>query len=111
MSEREWTWADSMHDLITAMQAAWIEWKHGNGAEAAMQWIENTLDGPGQIPDDPDEPYVTEAQAYYDLNCAHPSGPCEVCGRPTHISSGGKAFCSDEHRLEYATPESAGSEQ
>lgn len=109
MSHREWTFGDTTHDLITTMQAAWIEWRYGDGAEAAMQWIENTLDGPGQIPDDPDEPYVTEAQAYFDLNRAHPSPPCAVCGRPTNISQGGKSFCSESHRFEYLASDPRGS--
>lgn len=98
---REWTIGDTVHDLVVTMQAAWIEWKHGDGAEAAMAWVENCLDGPDQIPGDPDEPYATEAQAYYDLNRAHPLAACEVCERPSHIASDGKAFCSDEHYREH----------
>ena len=37
---------DMHHDLLVVMQAALIEWKHGEGAEAALRWIVNTLDGP-----------------------------------------------------------------
>lgn len=55
------------HNLTLAMQAAWIEWEHGAGADAAMQWIQNTLIGPGLIPDE-DEPHSTQAQAYFDAN-------------------------------------------
>ena len=62
--------AATNHNLIVAMQAAYIEWRHGGGAEAAMNWIGNTLDGPGLIPDG-DEPYSTEAQAYWDANNAY----------------------------------------
>lgn len=51
-----------------AMKAAWIEWKHGRGAEVAMQWIENTLGGPGLIPD-PDD--GTDAQAFFDREIAY----------------------------------------
>lgn len=47
---------------IIAMQSAVIEWEKGKGAAAGMQWIWNTLFGPGQIPDE-DE---TDAQAYFD---------------------------------------------
>jgi len=47
---------------LAAMQAAWIEWRRGRGADAAMQWIENTLIGPGLIPGD-DE---SDAQAFFD---------------------------------------------
>ena len=32
--------------------------------QAAMEWIVNTLDGPGLIPD-PFEPYGTNAQEYF----------------------------------------------
>lgn len=52
----------AMHRNILAMQAAYIEWRHGGGAEAAMQWIGNTLDGPGLIPEDTEK----DAQAYFD---------------------------------------------
>ncbi len=107
MSEREWTIGDSMNDLIVTMQAAWIEWKYGRGADAAMLWIENSLDGPGSIPD-PDEPYATEAQAWYDLNRAHPWPPCVVCGRPTHIMSGGVAWCSPEHERQHKASDPRG---
>lgn len=48
---------------VIAMQAAWIEWKHGRGADEGMEWIENTLDGPGLIPD---EDAGTDAQAFFD---------------------------------------------
>jgi hypothetical protein len=57
----------SIERLTLAMQAAWIEWQHGRGAEHAMQWIENTLDGPGLIP----EPEPGQgAQAYFDAQWA-----------------------------------------
>ncbi|MFZ6655879.1 hypothetical protein [Undibacterium sp. TJN19] len=52
---------------IVTMQATWIEWKNGKGAEAALEWIENTLDGPGLIPSVNDEHY-TDAQKYFDAN-------------------------------------------
>lgn len=47
---------------IIAMQSAVIEWEKGKGAAAGMQWIWNTLFGPGQIPDEEE----TDAQAYFD---------------------------------------------
>src|SRR5690606_29161065 len=47
---------------LAAMQAAWIEWRRGRGADAAMQWIENTLIGPGLIPGDNE----SDAQAFFD---------------------------------------------
>src|SRR5690242_19712948 len=40
---------ESYNDHLVVMQAAWIEWRRGRGAEEAMIWIENTLDGPGLI--------------------------------------------------------------
>lgn len=87
--------SDHVNDLICAMQAAWIEWKHGKGAEAGMQWIENTLDGPDLIPDE-NEPYGKEAQAWIDKNRSDPMPEC-ACGRPSHIEWMGQGFCSDEH--------------
>jgi hypothetical protein len=60
-----------MHNNTVAMQAAWIEWVHGDGAESAMQWIENTLDGPDLIPDE-DEPHSRDSQAYFDANKTEP---------------------------------------
>ena len=56
-----------IHDNMTVMQAAWIEWKHGGGAEIAMEWIENSLDGPGLIPDDA----IVDAQEFFDANVSH----------------------------------------
>lgn len=90
--------SDAMHDNIVAMQAAWIEWRHGRGPEAAMQWIENTLYGPGFIPKH-DAPYGTEAQAFFDANQANPLPTC-ACGRPSNIGWMGKGFCSEEHYRE-----------
>ncbi len=55
-------------ERIIAMQAAYIEWKRGEGAEAAMSWIENTLDGPDLIPDLATE--ARSAQQYFDEEVA-----------------------------------------
>lgn len=92
---------DLFHDHVTVMQAAWIEWHHGKGAEAAMHWIHNTLWGPGLIPDE-DAAYGREAQAWFDANRAKPFPACE-CGRPSHILAHGKGFCSQEHANAEAT--------
>jgi len=86
---------DMHHDLIVTMQAALIEWKHGKGAESALQWIVNTLAGPGLLPS-PDEPYGKEAQAYMSANRSDPMPTC-FCGRPSHIGWMGQGFCCDEH--------------
>ncbi len=83
-------------DNIVVMQAAWIEWRHGKGAEAAMQWIENTLCGPGLLPGGE---YSTEAQAYFDANKSDPFPRC-FCGRPSHIAWMDQGFCSDAHHDE-----------
>lgn len=83
------------HDLIVVMQAAFIEWRYGKGADAAMGWISNTLDGPGLIPSD-DEPWGREAQAYYDANRAEPFPQC-FCGKPSNQLWMGKGFCSEAH--------------
>lgn len=61
-----------IHDMTVANQAAWIEWQHGGGAEAAMEWIENGLAGPGMIPGESeddiaeDDPILKDAQGYFD---------------------------------------------
>ncbi len=87
------------HDQVVAQQAAWIEWKHGNGAEDAMQWIENGLCGPGHIPDE-DEPYGKEAQAWFDANKSDPIPVC-ACGRPSNTFWMGHGFCSEAHYDEF----------
>ncbi len=91
--------ANMHHDLIVVMQAAWIEWKHGKGAEDALGWIENTLDGPGLIPDET-EPWAKEAQAYFDKNRAEPFPAC-FCGRPSNQLWMGKGFCGEPHYKEH----------
>lgn len=47
---------------LLGMRASVVEWRHGKGADAAMQWIWNGLAGPGELP--PEE--ETQAQAYFD---------------------------------------------
>src|SRR5207244_2745031 len=83
------------HNMVVGQQSAWIEWRHGKGAEAAMAWIHNGLVGPGHIPND-DAPYGKEAQAWYDANNANPIPKC-VCGRPSNIGWLGQGFCSEAH--------------
>ena len=53
-----------IHNMVTANQAAWIEWRHGKGAESAMHWIENGLAGPGFVP----ECDSKDAQEFYNKN-------------------------------------------
>lgn len=90
-----------IQNLVVGNQAAWIEWQHGKGAEAAMGWISNGLEGPGHIPDE-DEPYSKEPQAWYDANCADPMPKC-FCGRPSNIGWMGRGFCCDAHYKEGKT--------
>ena len=57
---------DMHHDLLVVMQPTLIEWKHGKGAEAALQWIVNTLTGPGHLPDLDEARARGGAQAWFD---------------------------------------------
>lgn len=88
------TIAKIMNDLLVGNQAAWIEWQHGKGAEAAMEWVENSLAGCG-TPDE-DAPWSKEAQAWYSANKADPFPTC-FCGRPSNHLWMGQGFCSDVH--------------
>ncbi|MEX5322698.1 ead/Ea22-like family protein [Pseudomonas shirazica] len=47
---------------LLGMRASVVEWQQGKGADAAMEWIWNGLNGPGELP--PAE--ETHAQAYFD---------------------------------------------
>lgn len=87
-----------IHDLTVGQQAAWIEWRHGDGAEAGMRWVHNGLAGPGHIPDE-DAPYGKEAQAYFNANCSDPIPQC-ACGRPSGQLWMGHGACCNEHMQE-----------
>ncbi len=87
-----------IHNQVVANQAAWIEWQHGKGAEAAMVWVQNGLLGPGHIPDE-SEPWANDPQAYYDANNADPFPACH-CGRPSNQLWMGRGACCDEHMLD-----------
>jgi hypothetical protein len=101
-----------VHWMTVGQQAAWIEWKHGEGADAGMRWIHNGLLGPGLIPDE-DEPYGKEAQAYFDANRDYPFPTC-YCGRPSNIIWMGEGFCCQEHyntrRAQFEAQQQAGQE-
>ena len=58
------TLSQCIHNMVVAEQSAWIEWKHGKGAEVAMEWIENGLMGPGHLP----EHDGLTAQEYFNAN-------------------------------------------
>lgn len=47
---------------ILAMRSALIEEEHGKGSAAAMEWIYNSLAGPGELPPEGE----TDSQAYFD---------------------------------------------
>jgi hypothetical protein len=47
---------------LLGMRSSVIEWQHGKGADAAMQWIWSGLAGPGELPPENE----TQAQAYFD---------------------------------------------
>ncbi|WP_313740496.1 hypothetical protein [Pseudomonas sp.] len=48
--------------VLLGMRGAVIEWQHGQGADAGMQWIWNGLLGPGELPPEGE----TQAQSYFD---------------------------------------------
>ncbi|RQS85138.1 hypothetical protein [Burkholderia seminalis] len=87
-----------VHDQIVAMQSAIIEWQHGNGAEAGLNWIVNTLAGPGNLPDF-DAPHGKHAQFWFNANQANPLPSC-FCGSPSSALWMGQGFCCDEHYRE-----------
>ncbi|KVO82436.1 hypothetical protein WL21_08940 [Burkholderia ubonensis] len=84
-----------IHDQTVAMQSAIIEWRHGNGAEAGLSWIVNTLEGPGHFPDF-DAPHGKHAQFWFNANRANPLPAC-FCGNPSSSLWMGQGFCCDEH--------------
>ncbi|MEB2544324.1 hypothetical protein [Burkholderia cenocepacia] len=92
------TLLDIIHDQTVAMQSAIIEWQHGNGAEAGLNWIVNTLSGPGHLPDF-DAPHGKHAQFWFNANQANPMPTC-FCGNPSSSLWMGQGFCSDEHYRE-----------
>lgn len=84
-----------IHDQVVVMQAAWLEWQNGKGADAAMQWIENTLTGPGHLLFE-DETFLENPQAYFDANRSDPFPFC-WCGMPSNILKEGKGYCCEQH--------------
>ncbi|AYQ38297.1 MULTISPECIES: hypothetical protein [Burkholderia cepacia complex] len=92
------TLSDIIHDQTVAMQSAVIEWQHGDGAEAGLSWIVNTLEGPGHLPDF-DAPHGKHAQFWFNANQANPLPAC-FCGNPSSSLWMGQGFCCDEHYRE-----------
>lgn len=57
--------------IILAMQAAWIAHQYGKEpADSVMEWIANSLDGPGLLPGPGDDGFTTDAQAWFDAQIA-----------------------------------------
>lgn len=88
--------AKVIHNMVVGQQSAWIEWRRGRGAEAAMTWVHNGLAGPGHLPPE-DAPYSEQPQAWYDANQADPFPYCTICSHPSHQLWCGHGACSNEH--------------
>jgi len=84
-----------VHNLTVGMQAALID-AHHNGDKSGMMWIYNALEGPGNLPDINDK-WSCDANDYWLAHKTDPMGPCEVCGKPSGIMSGGHVACCREH--------------
>jgi len=80
--------SQTLHNVMVGNQAAWIEWQHGGGAEAAMTWIHNGLAGPGLIPDG------GEAQAFFNANVDDrldpPATPDDLVVTRMHVIAAGR---------------------
>ena len=85
-----------IHDMVVANQSAYIEWKHGKGAKAAMQWVENGLSGPGHVPGKETSKYYRDAQLFFNEQRTDPFPKCP-CGNPSLILHMGRGYCCDEH--------------
>ncbi len=81
---------DSLHQQILAMRAAMVDGVL-NGPEAGMAWIENTLEGPGNLPDIDAARAEGGAQCMFNremaeheaFRAAHPTPNAEVSGAGT----------------------------
>ena len=67
---RDVLFGDVIANHCIAMQAAVIEEVLGEGAEAAMVWISNTLCGPGLLPNLEEALRLGGAQAWFDARSA-----------------------------------------
>lgn len=68
--------------IILAMQAAWIAHQYGKEpADSVMEWIANSLEGPGLLPDPDDDGFTTDAQAWFDAQIS------EIENRPAVSSA------------------------
>jgi hypothetical protein len=75
--------SDIIHDQTVAMQSAIIEWQHGKGAEAGLNWIVKTLAGPGHLPDFR-APQGKHARFWFNANQASPLRRASTAIRRRH---------------------------
>lgn len=62
---------DVIANQVIAMQSAVIAWRERQDPDAGMNWIVNTLAGPGHLPEDVDEAIEAGgAQAWFDTKTA-----------------------------------------
>ena len=87
---------DIIHNMVVGQQSAWIEWQYGKGAKAGMGWIENGLEGPGNIPCEDMSKYYKDAQLFYNEQKSNPFPVC-FCGKPSSTLWMGYGYCSSEH--------------
>ena len=85
---------DIISNQCMAMQAALIERSIGKGDEAALEWIANTLDGPGLLPSMsdaahlPTTPEAGPAQAWFDAKTAEHEALRKKCPKPEALAAG-----------------------
>jgi hypothetical protein len=71
-------YGDIVHKQVLAMRAAVVAWQR-EGAEIGMQWIANTLAGPGHLPSEEDaalgaQPLFDKESAEHEaFRAAHPA--------------------------------------
>ena len=97
--------------IILAMQAAWIAHQYGKEpADSVMEWIANSLDGPGLLPDPGDDGFTTDAQAWFDAQIAerpddgivHAAKICPNCD--TDLPDGCGGLFENDHDCMWRKP-------
>ena len=67
--------------IILAMQAAWIAHEYGKEpADSVMEWIANSLEGPGLLPGPDDDGFTTDAQVWFDAQISEIENRSAVAG-------------------------------
>lgn len=100
----------SLHNAITQQQAVYLEACYGKGAHSAIALLEQFMEGPGNIPDDPEAPFK-DPLAYYQKHQAHYGDSVKVdltcfCGLPATMvaynnKKGNFGYCSSEHMRQH----------